>query len=170
MGKVKDQLWNEPEFDNDFPCETQTQTGTDMHISKMTSSNFLKKEDVDPAILVTITRVEQKDVSMADQPEELKWCLYFQEVDKPLVLNMTNIQLAAVALKSEETNEWVNGKLVLYNDPSISFAGKITGGIRVRAPRNQVQPQQAQPQQVDNSAATQQGATAGEPYNDDIPF
>lgn len=54
-----------------------------------------------------------------------------------MVLNSTNGQLIAQILKSDETDLWKGQKVVLYDDPSVSFGGKLTGGIRVRAPRGQ---------------------------------
>jgi hypothetical protein len=36
---------------------------------------------------------------------------------------------------SEDTDDWTGKKIVLYNDPNVSYAGKIIGGIRVRAPK-----------------------------------
>ena len=106
-----------------------------MNINDLTESKFLKKDDCDPAVLVTINGVKQFDVSKDTEPQQLKWCLLFAEDLKPLVLNVTNANLIAAILGSEETNDWVGNRIVLFNDPSVSYAGKITGGIRVRAPR-----------------------------------
>ncbi len=112
-----------------------------MKAGSMIPSKFMKKEDVDPAILVTIKSFQQANVAMDDQPEEIKWTMTFRETKhdgtplKPLVLNSTNIQLIAKALGTDETDEWIGKQIVLFNDPNVSFAGKIMGGIRVRAPR-----------------------------------
>jgi hypothetical protein len=51
-----------------------------------------------------------------------------------MVLNSTNAQVIAIVCQSEETEAWVGKKIVLYSDPSISFGGKLVGGIRARAP------------------------------------
>ncbi len=105
------------------------------NISAMKESNFLKKEDCGPGILVTIKEVTQENVAKQGAPEELKWCIHFNELEKPMVLNSTNAQLIAQIVKSDETEHWTGVKVVLFNDPSVSYAGKVTGGIRVRAPR-----------------------------------
>jgi hypothetical protein len=105
------------------------------HINELKESNFLKKEECGQGILVTIKGVSRENVSKQGAPEELKWCIHFEELEKPMVLNSTNAQLIAQIVKSEETDNWPRTKIVLYNDPSVSYAGKITGGIRVRAPR-----------------------------------
>ncbi len=52
-----------------------------------------------------------------------------------MVLNNTNAQIIAMILKSEETDDWIGKQIVLYDDPNVSFGGKLVGGIRVRAPR-----------------------------------
>jgi len=131
-----------------------------MKAGAMIPSKFMKKEDVDPAILVTIKAFRQTNVAMDDQPEEMKWTMFFRETQpdgtplKPLVLNSTNIQLITKALGTDETDEWIGKQIVLYNDPNVSFAGKITGGVRVRAPR---------------VVAATEPPKATDP-NDDIPF
>jgi hypothetical protein len=43
--------------------------------------------------------------------------------------------------------------VVLYVDPNVSYAGKITGGIRLRAPRGKAKPAPApkvNPDDIDN--------------------
>ena len=104
------------------------------HISQLRESRFLKKEDCGPGILVTIRECSQQNVAKEGVEPEMKWCLHFDEVDKPMVLNSTNAQVIAIVCQSEETEAWVGKKIVLYSDPSISFGGKLVGGIRARAP------------------------------------
>lgn len=108
-----------------------------MHISQLKQSRFLTRGDVGQGILVTIREIFQDNVAKEGAPEELRWCLQFDEHEKPMVLNSTNGQLIAGITKSEDTDHWVGHKIVLYDDPSISFGGKLVGGIRVRAPRGQ---------------------------------
>lgn len=104
-----------------------------MHINELKSSNFLKKEDCDPAILVTIRDCTQENVAKEGAPQELKWALHFDEVEKPMILNSTNGQIIAKALGSEDSDDWSGKQIVLYHDPNVSFGGKLIGGIRVRA-------------------------------------
>lgn len=106
------------------------------HINVLKKSNFLKKEDCGPGILVTITGCTELNVAADGAPEELKWCLHFSETEKPLVLNSTNGQIIAGFTGSDNTDDWKDRKIVLYHDPTVSFGGKLIGGIRARAPRN----------------------------------
>ncbi len=104
-------------------------------IHEMLESKFLKKEDVGGGVLYTITSVIQKNVAKEGADPEHKWCLTFVESDKPLVLNSTNIQLCQAIFGSDDTDDWLNKAIVLYTDPSVSFQGKVIGGIRVRKPK-----------------------------------
>ena len=104
-----------------------------MHINELKETNYLKKESCDPPILVTMDHLDQKNVALEGEPEDLKYCLHFKEDVKPMILNSTNAQLIARAVGSEETEDWPGKQIVLYNDPNVSFQGKLVGGIRVRA-------------------------------------
>ena len=108
-----------------------------MNISQLKESKFLKKDDCGSGILVTIDHLTHENVAKEGSDPEMKWAVHFKETDKPMVLNSTNAQLIAGITKSEETDDWTGHKIVLYNDPTVSFGGKVMGGIRVRAPRNQ---------------------------------
>ena len=123
-----------------------------MNINDMKESKYLKKSDVEPPIKVTITHLNQENLAMQGQPEEMKWILNFT-AGKPLVLNSTNSQLIANALGSTETDDWKGKDIVLFNDPNVSFGGKLTGGVRARAVKGQ---------EPKNENA--------DPFSDDIPF
>jgi len=109
-----------------------------MKIGEMKSSKYLKKEDVGDGTVATIARLDHQDVSLENDPTDMKYVMYFKEnlangENKGMVLNWTNIQLCARACGSEETSEWIGKKICLYDDPNVSFGGKLTGGIRIRA-------------------------------------
>lgn len=128
------------------------------NVNDLKSSKFLTKNDVEPAVLVTIKSYEEMNVAMENQAPEMKWCLIFDELEKPLVLNMTNGQLIAAITGSENFDRWLGKKIVLYNDKTVMFAGKMTGGIRVRSSQGG----QPNPDWV--------GEDPPPPKNDDIPY
>jgi len=105
------------------------------NVNDLKSSKFLTKHDAEPPKLVTIKAYTEEDVSLESQAPEMKWCLHFNELDKPLVLNTTNGQRIEAITGSGEFDDWIGKKVVLYNDETVMFAGKLTGGIRVRAPK-----------------------------------
>jgi len=108
--------------------------------SDMRESKFLKQGDVGRGALLTVTGCIQKNVAKEGADPEMKWCLTFAENDKPMVLNAINIQLCEKVFKSDNTDHWHGKQLVVYTDPTISYGGKVTGGIRVRAPKPSVAP------------------------------
>ena len=103
--------------------------------SEMRESKFLKKEDVGRGALFVVADCKQFNVAMSGAEPEMKWCLVFEDEAKPLVLNSTNTQLCEHIFASDDTDDWVGKELVLYSDPNVSYAGKLVGGIRVRAPK-----------------------------------
>lgn len=108
-------------------------------INDLKSSKFLKKEDVGEGVLVTIRGLTKENVAKEGAEPEYKWTLHFEEFEKPLVLNSTNGQIIAqiTGFEDEIETKWVGHKIVLYEDPNVSFGGKLIGGIRVRAPKAQ---------------------------------
>jgi len=102
------------------------------------NSKYLAKEDIGQGILVTINKVDKANVALEGNAPEMKFTVHFDEVTKPLVLNTTNAEIIAEIAKADEDieNTWLGHQIVLYVDPNVSFGGKRTGGIRVRAPRN----------------------------------
>ncbi len=101
-------------------------------VKDLGESKYLKKEDVEDGKLVTISGYKQEDVSMESEAPRLKYVLYFHGLEKGLVLNVTNGQLIQMYLGTDDLDEWKDKQIVLYNDPTVSFAGKLTGGIRVK--------------------------------------
>ena len=125
-----------------------------MNINDMKESRYVRKDDVGDGVIVTITGLTEENLAMENQPPEMKFVLHFKENIKPLVMNSTNAQLAAKALSSPETDDWIGKKVILFNDPNVSFGGKLTGGVRIR--KNQQAPVPAAP--------------AGGDLSQDIPF
>ena len=118
--------------------------------SEMIESKYLKKEDVgEDGTVVTIVSVERVNVAKQDQKAEYKWTLLFEEFDKPMVLGPTNIRLAEKALGSDDTSDWQGKKIVVFNDPNITFGGEVTGGIRIRAHRKAAAPREIKRPPID---------------------
>ena len=141
-----------------------------MKIGQMVESKFIRQQDLTQPRIATITHLTQENVGREDQPE-LKYCLHFQEADlKPLVLNKINIELCALACASDETDEWTGKQIVLWADPTVSFGGKLVGGVRVR-PHMQPAAQPAPPQHPTGTPAQAPPAPATDgDFKDDIPW
>lgn len=112
------------------------------------TGEYLKKEDLEKPVLATISGAS---IEAIGEEKESKLVIHFKEDIKSLVANKTNLQLMAALFQSDDTDNWLGRKIVLYNDPTIMFGGKVVGGVRVRMP-----------QQPDPAPA--------EDFDDDVPF
>jgi len=105
------------------------------NVNDLKQSRFLTKRDVDPPILVTIKGYEQRNVARERDEPDMRYVLYFQEDYKPMTLNITNGRLIAAITGSEDLDDWIGHKIVVFFDPAVDFGGELVGGIRCRAPR-----------------------------------
>ena len=103
--------------------------------SEMIESKFLRKDDIDDDLIVTIKGVRLED--MPGDSGERRWVLAFRELPKGLVLNVTSIRVLDKAF-GNDTDGWIGKKVVLYVDPNVAFKGQVVGGLRLR-------PQKAKP-------------------------
>ena len=90
--------------------------------------NYLKKEDIDGAMTVTLTDVWSEAVLNAGRK---KLVVSFRELEKPLILNKTNIKRFARIFGTGDTKVW-RGPVTLYVEPGVEYAGRVVGGLRVR--------------------------------------
>jgi hypothetical protein len=104
-------------------------------INDLKKSKFLKKEDFPKPALLTVAGYEEVNVAMEGAEPEMRWALTFNEVEKPWICNSTCGQIISGFLGSGDFDDWIGKKIVLYNEPNITFGGRLVGGIRVRAPR-----------------------------------
>ena len=130
-------------------------------VGDMIESKYLKQTDVDEDRVVTISKVGKANVAREGDEPEYKWLIRFEEFNKPMVLNSTNIKRLAKACNSEETDEWTGKKVVLFVDPDVEFAGNVVGGLRIRAHKQATQTRQVMPPQTGGKF---------DDFADDVPF
>lgn len=135
------------------------------NIHTLKESRFLRKEDFPQPALLTIKSSEMINAAPDGKPEERKLALSFVELEKAMLCNWTNIQLIAQMTGEEDTDDWEGHKVVIFNNPNISYQGKLTGGISVRAPRAATT---AVP--VAKPARMPAEKVAELPPDDDVPF
>ena len=97
-----------------------------MKVSDAFPSKYLKADDLNGNLAVTITAVEQEPVGL---DKTLKLVLYFRELPKPMVTNHTNADMIA-HLHGDETDEW-KGKRIVLKKALVPFQGKNVPAIRV---------------------------------------
>lgn len=103
-----------------------------MKASAMLESKYLKQEDIEGEIAVTVQSLKKVNVAREDEDPEYKWTVKFHELEKPMVLNSTNVKRLAKAL-GDDTDDWTGNAVTLYVDPDIEYGGKVVGGLRIRA-------------------------------------
>lgn len=119
---------------------------------QMTESKYMKKDDVEEPKLLTIANFTRENVAQQGEEPEYKWTVHWMEQGmRPLVLNATNLQLMKLALGVNGPAEAIGHQIVAYNDPTVSFGGKLTGGVRLRAPRTKKPAPPVQAQGIDDS-------------------
>ena len=112
-------------------------------IGQMIASKYLKGTDIPDPVIVTVKGVKQVNIAREDQQPELKWLIKFAEYDKPMVLNATNMRIAAKVLASTKTEDWEGKEIVLYFDENVTFGNDLVGGLRFK--RNEVAPVKPNP-------------------------
>lgn len=89
-------------------------------------SDFLKVEDLQKKrVALTILNCEPKAIG-----EDKKLVLSFHESEKQLVLNVTNARMLEMLTDSDNTDDWVDVKIILRPDIT-SYNGKPTPCIRI---------------------------------------
>jgi hypothetical protein len=130
-----------------------------MDINQLTSSKYLKGSDFKEPALCVIADVKKQNVAKDNEPPKYRGVMFFEGHEKGLVLNTTNLKRAAKACNSENTDDWIGKKVVVYFDDEVEFGGEQVGGIRLRAPR-QAAPEPEPPKRKENF----------DDLKDDIPF
>ena len=134
------------------PLTSPLYTHKDKHMkaSQMIESKYLKQEDVDEDTPVTVQLLKKVNVARDDETPEYRWTIKFHEFDKPMVLNATNIKRLSKAL-GDDTDGWEGNSVILYVDPDIEYAGKVVGGLRLKAiPRTSAKQSKRTPGDVDS--------------------
>jgi hypothetical protein len=105
-------------------------------LDTMFPSRFLKAGvDVpfDDTLRLTITDIESVELKTDKGESEVKWAVFFAEVEKGLVLNKTNARTLARAF-GEDTDAWT-GKVVDLVVREVEFSGRVVPGLRVSIPK-----------------------------------
>jgi hypothetical protein len=109
-----------------------THKDTHMKLDQMLESRYLKQSDFTQPALLTIKGVSRVNLAAEDEIPEYKWTLSFVEKDKPMVLNSTNLKRTFKAA-GDDTDLWPGKRIVVYVDDEVEYAGKVVGGLRIRA-------------------------------------
>ncbi len=106
-----------------------------MEWSDIIGSKFLTTNHVgEDGKNLTIKRILRENIAGKNQDErEIKPVLYFEEEVPPMILNKTNTKRLQHFFPEVLSPNELKGEIInAYFDPTIEFAGKITGGLRIR--------------------------------------
>lgn len=100
-----------------------------MRMSQAFPSKYLKSDEVgNQRFTLTIRDVQMEDIGDNDN----KPVVYFQEMQKGMVMNKTNAEMI-IHLYGDETNAWIGRQVELFTAMT-SFQGRSMLGLRVMAP------------------------------------
>jgi len=102
-------------------------------VSEMIVSKFLRKEDIEEDLVVTIKTVTLEQ--MPGDSGEQRWALHFRELPKSMVLNTTTIRVLEKAY-GVDSDDWTGKKVTLFVDEGVTFKGQVVGGLRLRCPKS----------------------------------
>ncbi len=94
-------------------------------------SRFLKAEDLDDELTLTITKVEMIDLEDKQGQSQQKPVVYFKEVQKGLIVNKTNWKLITESTGEEDSDNWTGKQITLFTLDVDAF-GDIVAAIRVK--------------------------------------
>jgi hypothetical protein len=104
-----------------------------MSVNDLLEGKYLTAGSFPRPVRVVIRELKRELVGRQDGPKERKGILYFQGYDKGVVLNKTNTRKLVQILGTDDEVEWIGKAVILRNDETVEFGGKITGGIRFSA-------------------------------------
>lgn len=102
-----------------------------MNFNNLFPSDYLKSGDIEDGdtMVLTITGLEMREIGQGDSAQE-KPVLFFEEVEKGLVLNKTNAT-TITEMYGPETDGWTGKKITLF-PTQVDFQGKSTMALRVK--------------------------------------
>ena len=106
-----------------------------MNINNSFPSDYLKSGDIvdDETMTLTVNNVETRSIGQGENEQE-KPVVFFDEVEKGLVLNKTNAGIIS-EMYGPETDGWIGKKLTLFV-AQVDFQGKPTQALRVKLRKN----------------------------------
>jgi hypothetical protein len=101
-------------------------------------SKYLKKDDAQKPLRLTVASVVIEDVS-TDDGKEKRPVMHFDGDHKPMIINRGNWTVLEEAY-GDDSDDWEGKPVEVYVDPNVMFGSKRVGGLRVRIPEQARQP------------------------------
>lgn len=103
------------------------------HWKKLTNPDYLGAYSLEPGqdIVLTIERVQVETVTGPEGKKEECVVCYWQEREKPMILNSTNAKMIQKLLKTPYIEEW-SGHRIQIGVEMVKAFGEIVDALRVR--------------------------------------
>ena len=106
---------------------------SETHWKKLINPDYLGAYSLDPGkdIVLTIRQVRKETVTGADGKKEECIVCYWQEDQKPMILNVTNCKTIAKLMKTNYIEHWVGHRIQIGAEVVSAFGEKVEA-LRVR--------------------------------------
>lgn len=94
---------------------------------------FLKKGDLGRQLRLTIRAVLEENVAFNGEPKKLRFVVYFEEIEKALILKWNIAKAIETVTGSGDMDSWAGQQIVVYHDPDVLYQGKSVGGLRIKS-------------------------------------
>jgi hypothetical protein len=112
--------------------EQDLDTPSEHDLDTCYGSKFLSAVDVgDRKIKTKIVKIRKEELRADNGKTRMKFVLFLEGIDKPMVLNATNKDEVVDKLGRNPTH-WIGASIGLLVDPTVKFAGKVVKGLRLR--------------------------------------
>ena len=106
---------------------------SETHWKKLINPDYLGAYSLDPGkdMILTIRQVNKEMVTGADGKKEECIVCYWQEEQKPMILNVTNCKMIAKLLKTPYIERWAGHRIQIGAEVVSAFGEKVEA-LRVR--------------------------------------
>jgi hypothetical protein len=113
--------------------EHDLDTPSEADLDACYGSRFLSVTDIGTRKIRTkIVKVRKEEMQGNDGKKRVRFVVFLEGIDKPLVLNATNKD-HLVGKFGRVPAKWIGGSIGVFVDPDVPFAGKRVGGLRLKA-------------------------------------
>lgn len=112
--------------------EHDLDTPTEQDLDQAYGSKYLSAIDVgDRKIRTRIAKVRKEEMRADNGKTRMKFVLFLETLDKPMVVNATNKD-ALVDKLGRTPGNWIGASVGIFVDPNVTYAGKRVKGLRLR--------------------------------------
>ena len=116
---------------DDF-VEHDLDTPTEADLNQLYGSRFLSAADVgNRKIRTKIEKVRKEHLRNGDGTKRVRFVLHLDGIDKPMVLNVTNVN-ALIEKLGRNPATWIGTPVGIYVDANVTYGGKRVAGLRLR--------------------------------------